>query len=211
MTQVENDDINATILEAEESILRIAEELGRMRTAAVQLDEAGKRSQLLQDALEKLVTEIESLVEVSGRVIDILDASEIRGLVTQMRKVLSRRMDGLRTELLENTKSTAERVGAEMQTALIQHMESLGGEIAAGTESVTGRVGSELRASLVQRMDQLENELATGTKFAAEQISAEVLEANERIRIDNDEILKRLDTLGMQVAEVRELAEQSSK
>ena len=38
MTQEVNDDINATILEAEETILRIAEELGRMKSAAEQLD-----------------------------------------------------------------------------------------------------------------------------------------------------------------------------
>ena len=170
-----NDDINATIIEAEESILRIAEELGRMKTAAELLDESGKRSQLLQDALESLVTEIGSLVEVSGRVIDILDASEIRGLVTQMRTVLSRRMDGLRTELLENTKTTAERVGAELQTVLIQRIDSLGEEIDTKTESVSGRVGSEMRTALTERMDKLESELATGTRIAAEQIGQKSL------------------------------------
>lgn len=211
MTQEANDDINATIMEAEESILRIAEELGRMKTAAELLDESGKRSQLLQDALESLVTEIGSLVEVSGRVIDILDASEIRGLVTQMRTVLSRRMDGLRTELLENTKTTAERVGAELQTVLIQRIDSLGEEIDTKTESVSGRVGSEMRTALTERMDRLENELANGTRIAAKQVCAEVLAANERIMIDSDLILKRLDVLSRQVAKLTEVAEKTSK
>ena len=206
-----SDDINATILEAEENILRIAEELGRMKSAAEQLDEAGKRSQLLQDALESLVTEIGSLVEVSGRVIDILDASEIRGLVTQMRTVLSRRIDGLRTELLENTKTTTERVGVELQTELIRRLDSLGEEIASRTESFNGRVGSEMRTALTERMDRLENELATGTRVAAGQIGAEVLAANERIMIDSDEMLKRLDALSLQVSEVKESVERNSK
>ena len=211
MTNMANDDIHSTILEAEESILRIAEELGRMKSAAEQLEEAGKRSQLLQDALESLISEIGSLVEVSGRVIDILDASEIRELVTQMRTVLSRRMDGLRTELLENTKTTAERMGVELQTVLIQHITNLGEEIATNAESVNGRVGSEMRTALTRRMDKLENELATGTRVAAEQIGAEVLAANERIMIDNDEIFKRLDALNLQVAKMIDLTESTSK
>ena len=181
MSQEVNEDMSATILEAEESILRIAEELGRMKTAAEQLDEAGKRSQMLQDAVENLVFEIGSLVELSGRVIAALDSTEVRGLVTQMRTVLSRRMDGLRTELLENTKSTAERVGAELQTVLVQHIDSLGTEITIGTKSAT------------------------------EQVSAEVVTANEQCMTANDEILKRLDALSLQVSEVRDLAQKSSK
>ncbi len=151
MTHEANDDISDTILQAEESILRIAEELGRMKTATEQLDEAGKRSRLLQEAVENLVFEIGTLVELSGRVISALDATEVRGLVTQMRTVLSRRMDGLREELLENTKSTAE------------------------------------------------------------QVRAEVVTANEQSMAAHDAILKRLDDLSFQVAEVRDLAENSSR
>ena len=240
MTQEANDDVNTLILEAEESILRISEELGQMKTAAEQLNEAGHRSQLLQDAVEKLVIEIGSLVELSGQVIDSLNASEIRALVTEMRTVLARRIDDLRTEMLENTKPATERVGAELQTVLIQHMDSMGTEITSGTESATGRVGAELRGALVQRMDilekkisvgtetateqvgaelrgalvqrmdSLENEIATGIKSATEQVSAEVETASEQRITENDEILKRLDALGLQVAEVRELAEKSS-
>ena len=206
-----NDDINDTILQAEESILRIAEELGRMKAASEQLDEAGKRSQLLQDAVENLVIEIGSLVELSGRVIEVLNASEIRGLVTQMRTVLSRRMDGLRTELLENTKSSAERVSAELQTVLVQHIDSLGTEITARTEAATGRAGTELRGALVQRIDSLENELTIRTRSGTEQVSGEFVAASERWMTDNDEILKRLDALGLQISEVRDLAENSSK
>lgn len=149
MTQEVNDDISDTILQAEENILRIAEALGRMKTVSEQLDEAGKQSRLVQDAVENLVFEIGTLVEKCGRVIDTLEAAEVRGLVTQMRKVLSGRMDGLRTELLENTKSTAEQVRAEVATA------------------------------------------------------------NEQCMAANDAILKRLDALSSQVAEVRDLAEKS--
>ena len=180
MTHEVNDDISDTILQAEENILRIAEELGRMKTAAVQLDEAGKRSLLLQEGVENLVFEIGTLVELSGRVIDALEATEVRGLVTQMRTVLSRRMDGLRTELLENTKSTAERVGAELQTVLVQHIDSLGTDITNGTRSGT------------------------------EQVSAEVVNANVQCMAASDAILKRLDALRLQVSEVRDLAEKSS-
>ena len=241
MAQEVNDDVNATILEAEENILRISEELGRIKTAAEQLEDATQRSQLLQDAVENLVMEIGTLVELSGRVIDALNASEIRGLVTEMRTILSRRMDGLRTELLENTKSSTERVGAELQTALIQHMDSLGRDIAAGSESATGRVGAELRGALIQRMDILENKIAAGTESATEQagaelrgalvqrvdslekeitagtesaskrVSAKVVAASEQRMTDNDEMMKRLDALGSQVAAVREIVEKSSK
>ena len=241
MTQEVNDEFNDTILQAEQNILRIAEELGRMKSAAEQMNEAGQRSQLLQDAVEKLVIEIGSLVELSGRVIEALNASEIRGLVTEMQTVISRRIDGLRTEMLENTKPATERVGAELQTVLIQHMDNIGREITSGTESATGRVGAELRGALiqrmdilekkitvgtetateqvgaelrgalVQRMDSLENEIATGIKSATEQVSAEVVAASERRITDNDEILKRLDALGLQISEVRDLAEKSSK
>lgn len=181
MTHEVNDEISDTILQAEENILRIAEELGRMKTAADQLDEAGKRSLMLQQAVENLVFEIGNLVELSGRVIDTLDATEVRGLVTQMRTVLSRRMDGLRTELLENTKSTIEQVGADLQTVLAQHVDSLGTEFVAGTRSVT------------------------------EQVRAEVVTTNEQCMAANDAILKRLDALSYQVAEVRDLAEKSSR
>lgn len=149
MTHEVNDDISDTILQAEENILRIAEALGRMKTASEQLDEAGKQSKLLQEEVENLVFEIGTLVEKCGRVIATLEAAEVRGLVTQMRKVLSGRMDGLRTELLKNTKSTAEQVRAEVATA------------------------------------------------------------NEQCMAANDAILKRLDALSSQVAEVRDLAEKS--
>ncbi|MCY3709386.1 MAG: hypothetical protein OXG26_10860 [Caldilineaceae bacterium] len=179
MTHEANDEISDTILQAEENILRIAEELRRMKTAAELLDEAGKRSLLLQEAVENLVFEIGTLVELSGRVIETLDASEVRGLVTQMRTVLSRRMDGLRTELLENTRATVEQAGAELQTVLVQQIDSLGTEITAGTRSVT------------------------------EQVKSEVVTANEQSMAANDAILKRLDALSFQVAEVRDLAEAS--
>ncbi len=181
MTHEVNDEIGDTILQAEENILRIAEELGRMKTASDQLDEAGKRFLLLQESVENLVFEIGTLVELSGRVFDTLDATEVRGLVTQMRTVLSHRMDGLRTELLEITKSTAEKVGAEFQTVLVQHIDSLGTEFTAETRSVT------------------------------EQVRAEVVTANEQCMAVNDAILKRLDALSFQVAEVRDLAEESSR
>lgn len=236
-----SEDIHATILEAEESILKIAEELGRMKSAAEQLDEAGRRSQLLQDALESLVTEIGSLVELSGRVIEVLNASEVRALVTEMRTVLSRRMDDLRTELLKKTMSATEQVGAELQTALIQHMDSLGKEMAAGNESATGRVGAELRGALTQRLDILEKKITLGTETATEQVGAElrgalvqridsleneitivnvstaehvrteVVTASEKSTTDISKVFERLDILDSQIAEVRDLAEKSSK
>ena len=177
MTHEVNNEISDTILQAEENILRIAEELSRMKTAAEQLDEAGKRSLLLQEAVENLVFEIGILVELSGRVIDTLDASEVRGLVKQMRTVLSRRMDGLRTELLENTKSTADRVAQELQTALVHRIESL------------------------------ENELTKRTETAANQVCSSIMAVDQKRMTESERILKRLDELDSQVGEVQELTE----
>lgn len=234
MTLEANDDINATIKEAEDSIRRIAEELGRMKTAAELLDESGKRSLLLQDSVEKLVGEIGDLVELSGQVIGALQASEIRALVTEMRTVLSRRMDGLRTELLETSKSDTERVGAELQTALIEHLGNVGTEIIASTESNAGRVSAELRGALIQRLDILEKKIASGTETFTEQTGAELRGAlvqrmdslendlstntvastakvSDDIEAANADILKRLTELDSEVAEVRELAKRILK
>ena len=236
-----SEDIHATILEAEESILKIAEELGRMKSAAELLDESGKRSQMLQDAVENLVEEIGSLVKLSGRVVEALNASEVRAVVTEMGTVLSRRLDELRTELLETSKSDTERVGAELQTVLIQQMDSVGKEIAAGNESATGRVGAELRGALTQRLDILEKKITLGTETATEQVGAElrgalvqridsleneitivtvsttehvrteVVTASQKSTTDFNKVLERLDVLDSKIAEVRDLAEKSSK
>ena len=233
MTQEVNNDINDTILEAEENILRISEELGQMKTAAELLDETGKRSQMLQDGVEKLVTEISSLVELSGRVIENLKASEVRELVTEMQTALAHQMDGLRTELLENNKSSSEKAGSELQTVLIQHMDSLGTEITARNESAAGRVGAELRGALIQRMDIMEKKITIGTETAIEQVGAELRGAlvqrmdsleneivteskssakqvSKEVTDVNEDISKRLKALDSQVAEVRKLTEKLS-
>ncbi|MXY93581.1 MAG: hypothetical protein F4047_07415 [Caldilineaceae bacterium SB0670_bin_27] len=241
MTQEAKDGINATIEKAEESIHRITEELGKMKTAAELLDESGKRSQMLQDAVENLVEEIGSLVKLSGRVVEALNASEVRAVITEMGTVLSRRLDELRTELLETSKSDTERVGAELQTVLIQQMESVGKEIAAGNESATGRVGAELRGALTQRLDILEKKITLGTETATEQVGAElrgalvqridsleneitivtvsttehvrteVVTASDKSTTDFNKVFERLDVLDSKIAEVRDLAEKSSK
>ncbi len=233
MTQEVNNNINDTILEAEENILRISEELGQMKTAAELLDETGKRSQMLQDGVEKLVTEISSLVELSGRVIENLKASEVRELVTEMQTALAHQMDGLRTELLENNKSSSEKAGSELQTVLIQHMDSLGTEITARNESAAGRVGAELRGALIQRMDIMEKKITIGTETAIEQVGAELRGAlvqrmdsleneivteskssakqvSKEVTDVNEDISKRLKALDSQVAEVRKLTEKLS-
>ena len=211
MTQEMNDDVNAAILEAESSILRIADELGRMKTAAVQLNEAGKRSQLLQDAVENLVIEIGTLVESSGKVIDGLNSSELRGLVTETRTVLARRMDGLRTELLENTKSTTERVSAELREAMLQHLDALEKKTAARTESVIEVVATELCEALPQRLEVLEEKIANETRSSFERVSEDVVAVNEQRMSDTDEIMKTLDALGSQFTELQELVEESSR
>ena len=234
MTQEVNDDINDTILEAEENISRISEELGRMKTAAELLDESGKRSQMLQDGVENLVTEISSLVELSGRVIESLKASEVRELVTEMQTALAHQMDGLRTELLENSKSSSEKAGSELQTVLIQHMDSLGTEITARNESAAGRAGAELRGALIQRMDIMEKKITIGTETAIEQVGAELRGAlvqrmdsleneivteskssakqvGKEVTDVNEDISKSLKALDSQVAEVRKLTEKLSK
>jgi len=234
MTQDANDDFKATIKEAEESILRISEELGRMKTAAELLDESGKRSQMLQDAVENLVVEIGSLVELSGRVVETLNASEVRTLVTEMGTVLSRRLDELRTELLETSKFDTERVGAELQTVLIQQMDSLGTEITTRNESFSGRVGAELRGVLVQRMDILEKKITLSTETAIEQVGAELRgalvqrmdsleneivsesrssakEVSKEVSEANENTSNRLKALDSQVAELREMVDQLTK
>ena len=223
MTQESNDDISDTILEAEESILRISKELGQMKTAAQLLEETGKRSELLQESVESLVTEISSLVALSGRVIDAFRASEMKELLTEMQTVLSHRMDGLKSDLLESTKSTTERVGTELQSALIQHIDKLGREVSAGTESATGRVGAELRGALIQRMDILEKNITIGTQTTTEQVGAELRGAlvqrmdslekdlTSETSADTENVLQRLNALESQVDEVRELAERASK
>lgn len=223
MTQESNDDISDTILEAEESILRISEELGHMKTAAQLLDENGKRSQMLQDSVEKLVVEIGSLVDLSGRVIDALRTSEMRELLTEMRTELSQRMDGLREDLVKNTQTTTEQVGKELQSALIKHIDNLGSEVTAETESATGRAGAELRGALIQRIDTLEENITNGTKATTEQVGAELRgalvqrmdslekEFTSETSSDTENILQRLNALEAQVNEVRELAERASR
>lgn len=223
MTQESNDDINDTILEAEESILRISEELGQMKTAAQQLDETGKRSQLLQESVESLVTEISSLVELSGHVIDALKASEINELLTKMQTALSNRMDSLKAELLENSQSATERVGTEIQSELIKYINNLGREVSVETESVTGRVSAELRGALIQRIDILEKKITSGTQATTEQVGAELRGAMVQ-RIDSlekdlisetcgneENILQRLTELEAQIAEARDFAEEAAK
>ena len=218
MTREVNEDVDATILQAEEIILRISEELGRMKTAAELLDDAGQRTQLLQDSVENLVNEIGSLVELSGRVIDVLNATEIRGLVTEMRTILARRIDGLRTEMLANTKSATERVEAILQTTLARRMDILGSGISTKTQTATEQIradietASELRSNENKRMLKRFDELETlVSEVVTEQISAEIVAEREQRMIENDEMFKRLDALGTQIVEARKLAQKASR
>ena len=211
MTQEVNDDMSAMIIAAEESILRISDELGRMKTAADLLEDAGQRSQLLQDAVDNLVIEIGSLVELSGRIIGAMNELEVNRLVEELRIALTQRMDGLGREITAKTESATERAAAELRGALIQRMDSLEKKITIGTESATERVGAELRGTLVQRMDSLEKEITVGTESATERVSAEVVAVGEQRMTEHDEMLKHLDAFSLQVAEVRDLVEKSLK
>ncbi len=163
MTKETSYDISATIQEAEESILRISEELRRMKTAADLLEESGKRSVRLQVAVEGLVVEIGTLVELSGQIVDTMKELEVGGLTSELR------------------------------TTLIQCVEELKSEVTAESKSATERVGSEVQTALSQRMDQLISGLSSKTLSA------------------NDAVMDRLDTLGEQIVELRQLVEQSSK
>lgn len=160
MTQDVNDDMSATIQAAEESILRISQELRRMKTAADLLEDAGQRSQLLHDAVESLVTEIGSLVGLSGRIIDTMNELEVDRLATELRATLIQCIDGLKSEVTADARTATERVGAELQTALSRRMDILSSGITAKTESA------------------------------------------------NDEMLKRLDGIDSQVAELRNMVNQ---
>lgn len=156
-------DMSSTIQAAEESILRISEELRRMKTAADLLEESGKRSVRLQVAVEGLVIEIGTLIEVSGLIIESMTELEVNGLASELRTTLVNCIEDLKSEVSAEAKSTTERVGLEVQT------------------------------NLSQRLDNLVSGLTSKTESA------------------NDAVMKRLDTLGEQTTELRQMIEQSSK
>ena len=156
-------DMSSTIQAAEESILRISEELRRMKTAADLLEESGKRSVRLQVAVEGLVIEIGTLIEVSGLIIESMTELEVNGLASELR------------------------------TTLVNCIEDLKSEVSAEANSTTERVGLEVQTNLSQRLDNLVSGLTSKTESA------------------NDAVMKRLDTLGEQTTELRQMIEQSSK
>ena len=151
MTQDVNDDISVTIQAAEENILRISQELSRMKTAADLLEDAGQRSQLLHDAVESLVTEIGSLVGLSGRIIDAMNQLEVDRLATELRATLIECIDGLKSEVTADARTATERVGAELQTALSRRMDILSSGITAKTESANDE--------MLKRLDDIDTQV----------------------------------------------------
>lgn len=134
-----------------------------MKTAADLLEESGKRSVRLQVAVEGLVVEIGTLVELSGQIVDTMKELEVGGLASELRETLVRCVEDLKSEVTAESQSTTERVGMEVKTALSQQIDHL---------------------------------------FSG--ISSKTLSAN-------DEVLDRLDALGKQIVELRQLIEKSSR
>ncbi|MCZ0938012.1 MAG: hypothetical protein OXJ55_05215 [Caldilineaceae bacterium] len=161
MTQDINDDMSATIQAAEENILRISQELRRMKTAADLLEDAGQRSQQLHDAVESLVTEIGSLVGLSGRIIDAMNELEVDRLATELRATLIHCMDGLKSEVTADARSASERVGAELQIALSRRMDLLSSGITAKTESANNRI--------LKRLDEIDSQVKELRKVVDQQ------------------------------------------
>ena len=107
MTENAAHGMNATILAAEASILKISEELARMKRASDLLEDAGQQSQQLRDATGRLVAEIGSLVELSGQIMTAMNQVDMKGVVSELRAALMQRLDGL---------------GAEVKADIVEHV-----------------------------------------------------------------------------------------
>ena len=166
--------MNPTILAAEASILKISEELARMKRASDLLEDAGQQSQQLRDATGRLVAEIGSLVELSGQIMTAMNQVDMKGVVSELRATLKQRLDGLEAEVKTGI---VEQVKAEHDTVM-QRLDTLGLQEA--------KTASELYAALKQRLDGLEAEVKTGIV--------------EQVKAEHDTVMQRLDTLGLQEA-----------
>lgn len=121
MTENADHGVNATILAAEASILKISEELARMKRASDLLEDAGQQSQLLQDATGRLVAEIGSLVELSGQIMTTMNQIDMKGAVSELRATLMQRLDGLEEEVKSGIIEQVQ-VG---DNALVQRLDAL--------------------------------------------------------------------------------------
>ncbi len=84
-------------------------------------------------------------------------------------------------------------LSSELRTTLVECVEQLKAEVTAEARNTTERVGSEVQTALSQRMDNVVSELTSKTDSAS------------------DTVMKRLNALGEQIAELRQIAQQSSK
>ncbi len=233
MTENADHGLNETILAAEASILKISEELARMKRASDLLEDAGQHSQQLRDATGRLVAEIGILVESSGQIMTAMNQVDMKGVVSELRADLMQRLDGLEAEVKSGI---VEQVKAG-DDALVQRLDALGSQEA--------KTASELRAALTQRLDGLEAEVKSGiveqvkagdnalvqrldalgsqeAKTASELRAAltqrlDGLEVEvksgivEQVKAGDDVLVQRLDALDSYVAETRSLVEQWSK
>ena len=183
MTKNADHGINETILAAEASILKISEELARMKRASDLLEDAGQQSQLMRDATGRLVAEIGSLVEVSGQIMTAMNQVDMKGVVSELHAALMQRLNGLEAEVKAGD---MKRVVSELHAALMQRLDGLEAEVKAGDKK---GVVSELHAALMQRLDGLEAEVKAG----------------------DNALMQRLDALDSYVAETRSVVEQWSK
>ena len=185
MTENEAHGMNATILAAEASILKISEELARMKRASDLLEDAGQQSQQLRNATGRLVAEIGSLVELSGQIMTAMNHVDMKGVVSELRTALMQRLDGLE---------------AEVKTGIVEQMK-------AGDDAVMQRIdafgsqeaktASELRVALMQRLDGL-----------AAEVKADIV---EHVMAGDNALAQRLDALDSYLAETRSLVERWSK
>ena len=112
MTKNADHGINETILAAEASILKISEELARMKRASDLLEDAGQHSQLMRDATGRLVAEIGSLVEVSGQIMTAMNQVDMKGVVSELHAALMQRLDGLEAEVKAGDNALMQRFDA---------------------------------------------------------------------------------------------------
>ena len=233
MTEDAAQGMNATILAAEASILRISEELARMKRASDLLEDAGQQSQQLRDATGRLVAEIGSLVELSGQIMAAMNQVDMRGVVSELRAALMQRLDGLEAEvktgIVEQVKaghdtvmqrldafgSQEAKTASELHAALMQRLDGLGAEVKADiVEHV--KAGDN---ALMQRLDAFgSQEAKTALELRAvlmqrlDGLGAEVkADIVEHVMAGDNALVQRLDALDSYVAETRGLVEQWSK
>ena len=118
--------VDATVLEVEATLRRIAGELARMKKAADLLEESGQRSIELGDSVGKLILEIRTLVELAGRITDSLHHVDMEGMVSELKEALMQRFDGLEAGI----KSEVAEPAQDRHLTVMHRLDALGSQMA---------------------------------------------------------------------------------